>query len=225
MTEVWWAHLRSARPASTALLPADEIMRLQDYRQAADRSRHLLGWALARVVLGGMLGCAPPSVPIDRFCGHCLRPGHGKPQVTGGGPHFSISHAGDYVVVAVSHDGPVGVDLELITPGIGMAGRLVRAHGEQPAEGTGLVRRWVRKEAVLKATGHGLAVPMTRFAVSPPDAHACLLTWPDDPTLPGRLQLDDLPCSYPYAAAVAVIGLRGEPVLCRDGSARLAALA
>lgn len=224
MTEAWWAHLRSARPALTTLLPADETTKLRDYRQAADRSRHLVGWALARAVLGDALQCAPPAVPIHRFCTHCRQPGHGKPQVKGDGPHFSISHAGDYVVVAVTDDGPVGVDVELITRGDDKIDRRVRAPGERSAGGADLVRRWVRKEAVLKATGHGFAVPMTRFAVSPPDARARLLTWPDDPTLPERLGLDDLPCPGLYAAAVAVIGPRRGPVRCRDGSARLAAL-
>jgi 4'-phosphopantetheinyl transferase len=129
------------------------------------------------------------------------------------------------VVVAVTDDGPVGVDVELTTRGDDKIDGLVRAHSERSVGGADLVRRWVRKEAVLKATGHGLAVPMTRFAVSPPDAAACLLTWPDDPTLPDRIGLDDLPCPRPYAAAVAVIGPRRGPVVCRDGSARLTALA
>jgi 4'-phosphopantetheinyl transferase len=155
----------------------------------------------------------------------CGQPGHGKPRVEEGGPHFSISHAGDYVVVAVTDDGPMGVDVELITRGDDKIDRRVRADSERSAGGADLMRRWVRKEAVLKATGHGLAVPMTRFAVSPPDAPACLLTWPDDSTLPDRLRLYDLPCPRLYAAAVAVIGRRRGPVLCRDGSARLAALA
>jgi hypothetical protein len=74
---------------------------------------------------------------------------------------------------------------------------------------------------VLKATGHGLSVPMTCFAVSPPNAAAQLLSWPADPSLPGRLALRDLASPPGYATAIAVIG-HLDTVTTHDGSAVLA---
>jgi 4'-phosphopantetheinyl transferase len=203
------------------LLPGDEVTRMRRYRRAADQDRHLVAWTLARVILGGMLGCSPAVVPISRSCLHCGKTGHGKPQLSESGPHFSLSHAGDRVIVAVSGDGPVGVDTELDTRGADEIDRLVRASDEEPAHGRSLLRRWVRKEAVLKATGHGLSMPMTSFAVSPAHTAAQLLSWPADPTLPGRLALRDLASPPGYAAAVAVIG-RLDMVTAHDGSAVLA---
>jgi len=221
MTSVWWAHVQDARPELLVLLPSDEVTRMRRYRRAADQDRHLVAWALARVILGGMLGCSPAAVPVSRSCLHCGQTGHGKPQLSGSGPHFSLSHAGDRVIVTVSGDGPVGVDTEIDTRGADEIDHLVRAAAEEPAHGPSLLRRWVRKEAVLKATGHGLSVPMTCFAVSPPDAAAQLLSWPADPSLPGRLALRDLASPPGYATAIAVIG-HLDTVTTHDGSAVLA---
>jgi len=230
MTGIWWAHVRDARPALAALLPPSDVARMQRYHQAADRDRHLVAWALSRVIIGDLLGCAPAAVPVSRYCPQCGQSGHGKPyigaagtQTGAAGPHFSLSHAGDRVVVAVSSDGPAGVDVEATTRAADAIDGLVRAPAEQPARGADLLRRWVRKEAVLKATGHGLAMPMTRFAVAPPGAPARLLSWPDDPSLPGRLTLRDLASPPGYAAALAVIGPLGQLVT-HDGAAVLAAL-
>lgn len=36
---------------------------------------------------------------------------------------------------------------------------------------------WSRKEALLKATGHGLAAPMTSIHVSAPDEPAAVVAW------------------------------------------------
>ena len=38
-------------------------------------------------------------------------------------------------------------------------------------------RMWSRKEAILKATGHGLVVDPSQVVVSSPDAPAALLEW------------------------------------------------
>jgi 4'-phosphopantetheinyl transferase len=221
MTHLWWAHVQDARPELVDLLPDDEVTRMRRYRRAADQDRHLVAWALTRVILGGTLGCSPAAVPISRSCLHCGETGHGKPRLGGSGPHFSLSHAGDRVIVTVSGDGPVGVDTEVDTDGADEIDSLVRGSDEEPAHGPSLLRRWVRKEAVLKATGHGLSMPMTCFAVSPPHAAARLLSWPADPSLPGRLALRDLASPVGYAAAVAVIG-HLDTMTTHSGSAVLA---
>jgi uncharacterized glyoxalase superfamily protein PhnB len=68
------------------------------------------------------------------------------------------------------------------------------------------VRYWVRKEAVLKATGHGLSVPPRRLTVSPPDAPAALLSWTGRPTPHLPVHLVDLPAPEGYAAGLASLG-------------------
>lgn len=177
-------------------LSTDERERLARFRQAADQDRFRTAWVLARQILSAHLGVAPESLEFVRRCRTCGETGHGKPALVDGAPwEFSLSHAGGWVLLAVSNVGPVGVDIEAASATFAEIAAMVRGPGEAADD---LHRLWVRKEAVLKATGDGLAVPMSSFTISP-------LTWPADPPLADRLALADLVVPAGYAAAVAVI--------------------
>jgi 4'-phosphopantetheinyl transferase len=69
----------------------------------------------------------------------------------------------------------------------------------------GLLAYWTRKEAVVKATGEGLRVPLTDLHVSAPDQSPRLLAWYGRPELTGRLQLHALNPGPGYAACLALI--------------------
>jgi 4'-phosphopantetheinyl transferase len=79
----------------------------------------------------------------------------GKPQVAGL-PEFSIAHAGDWVLCAVSSDGAVGVDIEPLQSRAQLPGWFTvfdaheRAAARTPRAALAI---WTRKEAVLKAAG------------------------------------------------------------------------
>jgi 4'-phosphopantetheinyl transferase len=205
---VWWADLNDVRAARVELLDGVESARRDRYLRAEDRDRFTLGVVLSRVALGAALGLPPQRVPLDRTCPKCGRP-HGAPRVEGG-PYLSVSHSGDRVAVAMSHGGPVGVDVEASgrEPGENLA-----AHVLSPAEaarhGTldaaGFLTYWTRKEAVLKATGDGLAVPMPDLTVSAPDEPPRLLAWPDRPALPPRITLHTLSPGPAHTACLALL--------------------
>jgi 4'-phosphopantetheinyl transferase len=204
---------------------------MEGYRQSGDRARFLVAWALARSVAGAMVGLPPDEVPVDRTCRRCGA-GHGKPRVVAAGAsiELSLSHTAGRVVVALSMERPVGVDMEADTLlGDEVSPVLLTPHERHALEQAGgissmaLLRAWVRKEAVVKATGDGLLMPLNSFAVSPPTTPARLVEWPPDPTLPGRLTLRDLSCGQGYVAALAMIGDLGD-IWEHDGSAHLALL-
>ena len=67
-------------------------------------------------------------------------------------------------------------------------------------------RYWVRKEAVLKATGDGLSIPLTQLTVSGPDQPPELCGWIGRPLLPGIVTMYDLDAAPSYAAALALVG-------------------
>lgn len=128
------------------------------------RSRGARG--VMRLVASQYLGCRPVDVPIVIApCVLCGEP-HGKPEIDGSPVQINLSHAGDTVLIGVSAS-PVGVDVE---PESGCGDSLAlserfysRAEAEWVREGgpteeieKRFLRLWVRKEAVLKATGEGL---------------------------------------------------------------------
>jgi 4'-phosphopantetheinyl transferase len=213
--EVWWARTTDVGPHLDAVLTSADLERRAWLAWPADRDRLTVACALARVVLGRLLGTSPRDVRIDRTCRSCGG-AHGKPWLPSTPQvQFSLSHAGDCVAVAVVRGCAVGVDVE-------EAGRLDTAEVDRlaglvlaPPERAVLARRpdaehpsvfstyWVRKEAVLKATGEGLSAPLDQLVVSPPAARPEVLHWTP---AGGRLSLSLHPLNPPsgYVAALAV---------------------
>ena len=99
-----------------------------------------------------------------------LRPGRfGKPRAPGY-PAFSLSHSGDWCVLAM-HKDDIGVDIEKIdeqhlsvAPAVFTPGEQDWMH-ENPLERFHIL--WTLKESLMKATGLGLALPPDSFEVLP----------------------------------------------------------
>ena len=212
---MWWTEVGCADPALAALLPAAERERADRLRRAVDRDRTIVAWALVRTLLAELLGEAPADVAIERHCVRCGSGDHGKPRLAdrSAGLHFSLAHSGPHVVVAVSRAGPVGIDVERLRPKSDYRPLYRRtltadeaaafhAAGARPHD---FLRTWVRKEAVTKAVGTGIATPFHTFAVSGPEELGALLTWPDDPSLVDHTTVLDLPGDPDRPAAVAIL--------------------
>lgn len=217
---VWWADPRD-QPigALTTVFNDTELTRASCFHREQDRRRFITACWLLRTTAAAQLDVAPAAVPIDRRCTGCGKP-HGKPRLLADGVSLeaSISHSGDRVAVALSTAGPVGVDVEEVTPDPGGIPRLALAptelkilqalphHEQEP----GFITIWVRKEAVLKATGHGLRIPPGQVVVSGPHEAPALLDWPlDIPT--AAVELRTLHPGDGYAGAVALL-TDGRPV-------------
>jgi 4'-phosphopantetheinyl transferase len=211
---VWAATLDQARPAWVGYLDPTERQRYGRFRRPADRDRLLLGSCLVRALAAPRLGLDPGRVVLDRTCPECGEP-HGKIRVVGDDLAVSVSHSGDWVLVAAGLGAAIGVDVEAVDPVVDpmpLADLTL-----QPAECqilTGLeprrrpeafARYWTRKEAVLKTTGDGLRSPPAEVHVSGPDEPAALLAWPARPELAERMTLTDLDLAEGYAACVAVV--------------------
>lgn len=124
-----------------------------------------------------ILAAADAHVALERLLGGATvtREPDGKPRVSGG-PHFNLSHSGDLALVALCADTPIGVDIEaprrLRNPA-GLARRLCSdrelAHLAAAADqDSALLRLWVRKEAVAKAEGSGIALALGGLDVLTP---------------------------------------------------------
>jgi 4'-phosphopantetheinyl transferase len=212
--QVWWAVPAEARGWHAGLLAPDELQRRERLLRPADRHRMTVAYALARLVLAAHLGTDPEGIRFERTCLHCAGP-HGKPQITGSELRFSLSHSGDRVAFAVTRGVEVGVDVEELRPTLDLDGLADTVLAEKEAsELAGMaadarlrafLTYWTRKEAVLKATGEGLQVPLNALTVTGLDAPPQLAAWIGRPGASARFQLHDLTPGDGYLAALAAL--------------------
>jgi len=212
--DVWWMAPLHDDSTASALLDDAERARYAALRSPHDRARFATGRALARCALAFSLGTDPAAIALVTRCPACGGP-HGKPvMATNTGVDFSIAHAADRVVVATSRGAAVGVDVERIravegldAPDAGVLGEaeraILRSLPEQQRDAA-FMRYWTRKEAVLKATGDGLVLPMAALRVTAPDQPPAVTGWPEDG--PGRaVRMLDLDAGRGYRACLAVL--------------------
>ncbi|WP_158580725.1 4'-phosphopantetheinyl transferase family protein [Cellulomonas rhizosphaerae] len=182
-------------------------------------SRVLVWWArvtpgapdeaseLARRAVAHVRGVDPADVVVGRRCPTCGSAAHGAPTTTGA--HVSITRGTGVVAVAASLDSPVGIDLEHrrdeLWPGFD---EVALSPDEHAPTADGRLRAWVRKEAVLKASGLGLTLDPRRVTISagqvvaaPPEVAACELHDMDPPGHLGAV-------AAPVGAAVVVREVR-----------------
>lgn len=172
--EVWLARFDAdadqvARCAS--LLSRDEQQRARRFHFEHGRRRFIVTRGILRRLLGSHLDLAPAAVAFGYGK-------NGKPFVAGGTTriHFNVSHAHERAFYAISGSRALGVDIEYLNRDVDY-NRLARRFFT-PREYSELQRIpecdrkyafltcWTRKEAVIKATGDGLSLPLSQFEVS-----------------------------------------------------------
>ncbi len=151
----------------TRHLSADELNRATRLRPGQVRLQFVVARTCLRILVGNILGLAPKDVPIT------LSP-YGKPQTPA--LHFNVAHSRDTILIALSCGSRVGVDLEYLdrdTEISDIARTSFTEHECRAIETGGPAHRrraffncWTRKEAVIKADGRGLSVPLNSFEVS-----------------------------------------------------------
>ncbi|WP_454832940.1 4'-phosphopantetheinyl transferase family protein [Pseudoxanthomonas wuyuanensis] len=153
-------------PQAAALLDGPERARVQRRRRPVDRETLTLAYALHRLFLQAALSLDAAILPLGRDALGC-------PRLEGGAAHTSLSHSEAHVAIAVCRHGPVGVDVEPCLRRRVMDEIAAQiCHPDEAAEMAAfseeartdaLLGLWVRKEALLKAAGIGLARSMDSF--------------------------------------------------------------
>jgi 4'-phosphopantetheinyl transferase len=121
-----------------------------------------------RIILGQYLHTSPAEINI-------LEDEHQKPYLANYPLHFNLSHSDHMAVYAIASQQVIGVDIEKMNepyhPDIparffseteNATLNALPAHQQCHA----FYQLWSRKEAVLKATGHGLRISLSSFSVS-----------------------------------------------------------
>ncbi|HEY9647774.1 MAG TPA: 4'-phosphopantetheinyl transferase superfamily protein, partial [Chroococcidiopsis sp.] len=172
---VWIACLERSPADQTmlyGLLSADEQERATRFYFDLDRQRFIASRGLLRQILGRYLNCDPQAIAFS----YAER---GKPLLGGDGDsqavQFNLSHSGAIALYAIGQDRRIGIDIEQIRP-MPTADRLAqrffssREHAhlqtlDAPTQQRDFFRYWTCKEAYVKATGDGLALPVAQVEV------------------------------------------------------------
>lgn len=152
------------------LLSDEEKARGRSFVTAALRHRFVAGRARLRSLLGAHLGLDPHTLVFAENA-------FGKPRLADRpSVHFSLSHSGDQAVLAVSNQREIGIDIECVRPldHLDLARRYFHPNEVSAIEAVkaadeqllAFFRIWTLKEAVVKAIGKGLSIPLDTFDVS-----------------------------------------------------------
>jgi 4'-phosphopantetheinyl transferase len=163
--DVWFAwigdHAHDVDTFSREYLSPEERARLPEYRIREAAERYVVTRSLVRIVLSQHIGIPPREIRVTRT-------DTGKPVVTQG-VHFNVTHSAELVLLAVSEDRPVGVDVErkrevarvqaLVARWLtdSERGDLARLRTRGLTESDAFLRVWSLKEARLKALGVGIS--------------------------------------------------------------------
>lgn len=223
---VWRANLQTTVPIEQVLplLSPDEQARASRFYFEKDRNRFVWARSILRLILSRYLNLAAQDLQFQY--GSTGKPylsaqnssAQNLPGQSAAQPLcFNLSHSQQWVLYAVAQNREVGVDVEQIRPERdwqGIAARFFSAPEQQalaqldaPLKLQGFFNCWTRKEALLKAIGKGLTLPLDQFVVSlTPGQPAQLLQTFWDAQEAARWSMADLPMGEDYAAAVAGVG-------------------
>ena len=148
---------RGAIDELAALLDPVERERAARFRFDVDRERFIIAHGTLRRLLGTALNMDPRAVRM-------MRGPFGKPYLAASDLHFNLSDTKDALVIALSLQGPLGVDIETMTRTVDHEAVGLHYFGSEEVSDIGqseepkrrFLELWTRKEAVLKACGVGI---------------------------------------------------------------------
>ncbi len=187
--EVQNIHLEEYR----RLLTDEERLQERRFHFERDQVRYLITRALVRTVLSRYSAYEPG---YWRFA----RNEYGRPALVNGdrfmsAVSFNVSHTNELIILGISHNHAVGVDVENIhrkTTTLEIADRSF-SHEEAAAlralpahaQSERFFHYWTLKESYIKARGKGLSIPLEQFSFDFPDAHSVTVSF--------RTSLEDFP--------------------------------
>jgi 4'-phosphopantetheinyl transferase len=191
------------------LLSKAEVERAARYGSDFHRACFLQRRTAQRIILAAYLDISPQDVVYETN-------GFGKPSVRFGqgstGLSFNASHSGTIALIAIVRSGRIGVDVEQLRPSgedaaiaerfftIREAATLAALPPEDRI--TGFFNAWTRKEALVKALGGGLSIPLDSFDVSlRPNEPPAILRWNVPSAAPVRWRMHHLEPAPGYVAA------------------------
>ncbi len=146
-------------------LVPDEKLRANAFLKPIDRNRYITAHGVLRILGKQILG-AEVQITVNAY---------GKPQFLNTPIQFNLSHSGNIILLAFSLNSSVGVDVErkrviddldLIAANYFHRSEVQAMNGlSEPLLSDIFFSCWSKKEAVVKALGLGLSLPLNAFEV------------------------------------------------------------
>ncbi len=166
--------------ACESVLSEDERTRADSFHFEKDRRQFVAARGSLRHLLGSLLRIEPKAVEFDY--GVFGKPGLKAGQGAGASLQFNLAHSGCHILIGVSPNLEMGVDLEALCPDETRMAPLIRnictaneadwvkdlAVKEKELA---LSRLWTAKEAILKAIGSGFQIPPDQVEIEAPVLH------------------------------------------------------
>jgi 4'-phosphopantetheinyl transferase len=196
VVHVWRFECRQDPGRLAAALSDDEQAAARRFATAELRDAYIVQHAMTRGLLARYVDAEPGTLRFSRGA-------RGKPMLES--VHHNLSHAEDVALLAVTHDAPLGVDVERFAAPLDLAALIPLVLA--PAEAACIDRRaflrvWCRKEACLKATGIGLLDDLTAVSAIA-----------DRVVIAGiAMHVQDLAIGDAHAAALSIVGAELAPV-------------
>lgn len=151
----------------------DEAEQIQagKFKNVLLHKRYVVIHGRLRNLLAQTLNQSPEKIRIKKA-------EHGKPYLADY-PElvFNLSHSADRVMIAVGWNCRLGVDMEICKQRISLSGLVDKCFAEKEAaywsqlpetqKNQAFYRFWTRKEAFVKATGHGIALGLNQCVINP----------------------------------------------------------
>lgn len=220
VVHVWHANWHDSIHRSECFeqfLPEHELKSARRFIRAKDAAGYVLSKAMQRMILARYLKEQPKDIQFT--LGE-----HGKPALIEKNMlQFNLSHSGECVLLAVTKNAAIGVDVEKERPDIDVIAlakrffanseyRSLLSLSSNEERQHAFYRCWVRKEAFVKATGYGLSFPLSEFEVNISETcsvDGCLLRVRESAEEAKRWTLCSLAVSDFYADYHAALAVQG----------------
>jgi 4'-phosphopantetheinyl transferase len=153
------------------VLDEAEQAQARKYKNALLHKRYVETHGRLRNLLAQTLNQSPEKIRIKKA-------EHGKPYLADY-PEvaFNLSHSADRLMIAVGWQCQLGVDIEICKQRINFSGLVGKCFADEEAaywnelpearKNQEFYRFWTRKEAFVKATGHGIALGLNHCVINP----------------------------------------------------------
>ena len=153
------------------VLDKHELAQASRLKQPLLQHRYVEIHGRLRILLGQWLNESPEQIVISRT-------EQGKPYLE----HypelsFNLSHAGNHVLFAIANQVQLGVDIEVIKQRVNIAGLVNKCFAKEEQgywnqlpeshQTRAFYDFWTKKEAFVKATGHGISLGLNACVINP----------------------------------------------------------